>query len=110
MSTLPDDMRALFAVLAAMPFADSTERWPDEFASVGTALHPASTERLMEYWAHGKGAGKIQWAVPCSFCRCLTEAGKYFPKDPKGLCANLHHRATGTWPNAEHSRVHHCPC
>lgn len=23
-----------------------------------------ATERLMEYWAHGKGAAKIQWGVP----------------------------------------------
>lgn len=107
---LSEEMRTLFAVLAAMPFADSAEQWPTEYASVGTALHPASTERLMEYWAHGKGAAKIDWPAPCSFCRCLTEAGKYFPKDPKGLCANLHHRATGQWPNAQHSRVHHCPC
>lgn len=30
----------------------------------GTARHPASTEQLMQYWAHGEGAAKIQWGVP----------------------------------------------
>lgn len=27
----------------------------------------AATERLMEYWAHGEGAAKIQWGVPGDF-------------------------------------------
>src|SRR5689334_8507343 len=80
------------------------------FLTVGTARHPVATERLMKYWAHGEGAAKIRWPVPCAFCRCLTHAGKYYPKNPKGLCANLEKRATGHWPNPEHSRVHHCPC
>lgn len=30
----------------------------------GTERHPASAERLMEYWAHGPGAAKIRWGVP----------------------------------------------
>ena len=100
----------LIAELATMARQDVSEPWPGAFASVGTAMHPASTEKLMEYWAHGKGAAKIRWPEPCAFCRCLTHAGKYYPKDPKGLCANLEKRATGHWPNAEHSRTHHCPC
>lgn len=80
-------------------------------ASVGTAKNPGATEKLLEYWAHGEGAAKIQWTVPCAFCRCLTHLGKYVrPDEVKGLCANLEHRATGHWPNAQHSRVHHCPC
>jgi hypothetical protein len=105
-----EEIDQLIAALAAMARRDVSEPWPDAFASVGTALHPASTEKLMEYWAHGEGAAKIRWPEPCAFCRCLTHAGKYFPKDPKGLCANLEHRATGHWPNAAHSRVHKCPC
>lgn len=30
----------------------------------GEQRHPAATARLMEYWAHGAGAAKIQWGVP----------------------------------------------
>lgn len=30
----------------------------------GAERHPVDTERLMEYWAHGEGAAKIQWGVP----------------------------------------------
>lgn len=105
-----EEIEQLIAGLAVMARRDVSEPWPFEFASVGTAMHPASTEKLMEYWAHGKGAAKIQWEAPCAFCRCLTHAGKYFRKNPKGLCANLEKRATGHWPNAAHSRVHKCPC
>jgi hypothetical protein len=80
-------------------------------AAGGQAAHPGDTQRLMEYWSHGKGAAKIRWAEPCAFCRCLTHLGKYVrPDELKGLCANLEHRATGHWPNPEHSRTHHCPC
>lgn len=80
------------------------------YAVAGTLRHPADTERLMEYWAHGEGAAKVRWPEPCAFCRCLEHLTKYYPKNPKGLCANLEKRATGHWPNPEHSRVHHCPC
>lgn len=88
--------------------ADMT--WEHFFATVGEAKHPAATQRLMEYWTRGEGAAKIRWPEPCAFCRCLTHLTKYFPRDPRGLCANLEKRATGHWPNAEHSRTKHCPC
>lgn len=58
-----------------------------------------ATERLMRYWAKGAGAAKIRWGVPGDFDRCVVELGKYVsPGTVKGLCANLHHRATGAWP------------
>jgi len=58
-----------------------------------------ATEQLMRYWAEGEGAAKIQWGVPGDFDRCVVELGKYVgPGVVKGLCANLHHRATGAWP------------
>jgi hypothetical protein len=73
-----------------------------------------NTERLMRYWAHGVGAAKIRWGVPGDFDRCLSHLTKYFPQDAKGLCANLHHRATGAWPGhapgveqAEFEAKHH---
>ncbi len=59
----------------------------------------SSTERLMKYWAEGAGAAKIRWGVPGDFDRCVVELGKYVgPGVVKGLCANLHKRATGGWP------------
>lgn len=59
----------------------------------------ADTERLLNYWAHGAGAAKIQWGVPGDFDRCRVELGKYVdPKIVSGLCSNLHVRATGARP------------
>lgn len=58
-----------------------------------------NTERLMEYWAHGEGAVKIQWGRPGDFDRCVVELGKHVsPGIVKGLCSNLHKRATGARP------------
>jgi len=58
-----------------------------------------NTQRLMEYWAHGPGAAKIRWGVPGDFDRCVVELGKYVsPGIVKGLCSNLHQRATGARP------------
>lgn len=68
----------------------------------GQARHPAATERLMEYWAHGEGAAKIRWGEPNDFYRCLAQLSKYVHSDiVKGLCARLHHRALGVWPGQE---------
>ena len=73
----------------------------------GAERHPVATERLMEYWAHGQGAAKIQWGVPGDFDRCIVEVQKAVTdggKPPlsdrviKGLCSNLHARATGARP------------
>jgi hypothetical protein len=65
----------------------------------GTARHPVSTERLMEYWAHGEGAAKIRWGIDGDFERCVRELSKHVsPGIVKGLCSNLHVRATGGRP------------
>lgn len=59
----------------------------------------ASAERLMRYWAEGAGAAKIQWGAPGDFDRCVAELGKHVsPNIVKGLCSNLHQRATGARP------------
>lgn len=64
-----------------------------------TPADHAATERLMRYWAEGEGATKIQWGVPGDFNRCRIQLGKYVHGHQlDGLCANLHHRATGAWP------------
>jgi hypothetical protein len=58
-----------------------------------------STERLMEYWAHGPGAAKIGWGTAGDFKRCEAELSKYVsPSIVAGLCSNLHVRATGARP------------
>jgi hypothetical protein len=79
---------------------------PDaEFAyGPGHLTNPVATERLMEYWTHGRGALKIRWFTNGSFRRCVRHLRKYFPQNPEGLCANLHKRATGEWPR-EHGRL-----
>ena len=73
----------------------------------GAQRHPAATERLMTYWAEGPGAAKIRWGVPGDFDRCILEVQKAVtdggqPPLPdhmiKGLCSNLHQRATGARP------------
>lgn len=56
-----------------------------------------SGHQLREYWVRGEGAAKIRWKTPGDFTRCVANLGKYV-KDPKGLCAEYHHQATGMWP------------
>ena len=64
-----------------------------------TPKDAANTARIKDYWAHGAGAAKIRWGVPGDFDRCVTHLSKYVsPGVVKGLCANLHHDATGAWP------------
>jgi len=72
----------------------------------GEIAHPGSTEKLMEYWAHGKGALKIKWGVHGDFLRCVRHLRKYFPRNPKGLCNHLHQRALGVAPGQE-GKNHH---
>lgn len=58
-----------------------------------------STARIKDYWAHGKGAALINWGTPGDFARCEMHLSKYVSQEiVKGLCANLHHEATGAWP------------
>ncbi len=57
-------------------------------------------EALMKYWASGEGAAKIRWGTDGAFDRCVRLLNGKVPGniDVKGLCANLHKRATGEWP------------
>jgi hypothetical protein len=73
---------------------DESEAWPTATFAVGEQ----GAGKLMDYWSHGKGAAKIRWGTDGSFNRCVRHLAKYFPKNTKGLCANLHHKATGEWP------------
>lgn len=73
----------------------------------GQARHPADTERLMKYWTEGAGAAKIRWGIDGDFDRCIHEVQAAITKgghaplpdgEIKGLCSNLHQRATGARP------------
>lgn len=73
----------------------------------GQARHPGATERLMHYWAEGDGAAKIGWGRAGDFDRCVHLVQEAVTKDGKaplpdreikGLCSNLHQRATGARP------------
>lgn len=67
-----------------------------EFAGEGRI--PAA---LGKYWTRGEGAAKIRWGTDGSFDRCvrlLRRKVENLGIDIKGLCANLHKRATGEWP------------
>jgi HK97 family phage prohead protease len=63
----------------------------------------AGTERLHQYWVHGKGAGKIAWGTPGDFDRCRAELSKYIA-DAAGYCDLAHHAALGIWP-AQHAAM-----
>lgn len=67
----------------------------------GTPEGAAAGERLMEYWAHGKGAAKIKWGTDGDFNRCVRELRDHV-RDPEGLCNRLHQRALGKPPGQGH--------
>lgn len=64
--------------------------------------------QLKRYWLTGEGAAKIRWGTPGSFDRCVRALRDDFPENTEGLCANLHHEATGKWPreNSSGADVH----
>lgn len=70
----------------------------------------ASTRRLVNYWVHGEGAVKVRWGTDGSFDRCVRHLSDKV-RDPKGLCAELHHKATGEWPAEKgvESSIEHDP-
>lgn len=81
--------------------ADGTEADDlEEFQSSPDAAEWQSRmpEQLKRYWLTGKGAAKIRWGTPGDFTRCVRNLRDDFPEDTEGLCANLHHEATGMWP------------
>lgn len=58
---------------------------------------PGPGHNLRNYWVKGEGAAKIRWKTPGDWTRCVRHLSKYV-KDPKGLCSEYHHQATGMWP------------
>lgn len=78
-------------------------------------IHQASTEHLMEYWSHGEGAAKIRWGTDGDFDRCIRQVQEAVTKggnkplpdrEIKGLCSNLHQRATGARPGHAPGETH----
>lgn len=70
-------------------------------------LHPAATERLHQYWVHGKGAAQIDWGSPGDFARCtalLEEHAHFSPEQAHGYCNLAHKSATGMYP-ATHAKL-----
>lgn len=76
--------------------AEELETWTGETDSI--TLDPATFASIRTYWTRGEGAAKIRWGTDGSFKRCVSHLRKYFPQNTEGLCANLHHEATGQWP------------
>ena len=63
---------------------------------VGEAKAPVATERLRQYWLHGKGALKIRWGTPGAWTRCHRLLSKYMPPNMvPGYCTNLSQRLGG---------------
>ena len=61
--------------------------------------------KLKRYWLSGPGAAKIRWGTPGDFTRCVRLLKRHFPRATEGLCANLHHEATGKWPGDRRGRT-----
>ena len=74
-----------------------------------SAKGAAATRRLLDYWAHGAGAAKIQPEAPGAFARCQAELGKYLPpgRQVDGFCARVLHEATGMWPGSKEYNESH---
>lgn len=73
----------------------------------GSAGSPGGghTEQLMKYWAEGAGAVKIRWGEGGDWTRCVEQLSRYVSDGQvKGLCENLHERATGM-TTAEHTEL-----
>jgi hypothetical protein len=63
--------------------------------------NPGDPENFVQYWVYGEGADRIRWGEPHDFARCVMYLERHYPKDPEGLCSNLHLRALGVRPGQE---------
>lgn len=87
------------SVAASAEFAPGTQDGP------GWLTHPVETDRLRDYWTHGKGAAKIGWGMPGDFNRCRAHLAKYIkPNFLSSYCANRHKDALGFWPGQHRGR------
>jgi hypothetical protein len=85
-------------------WAGSVEEFaPGTHDGPGWITDPKPTQRIRDYWVHGKGAAKIRWGQPGDFNRCRTQLAKYIqnPEWLAGTCANMHKEAILLWPGGE---------
>ena len=96
------------AVTASAGRSGIIERGLRALASIGRPGDSSGPQRrLFRYWTNGKGGRlRIRWGTDGSFGRCVKLLSKHVPPrySVKGLCANLHKRATGEWPR-EHGKA-----
>lgn len=60
---------------------------PGTMDGPGWLTHPVDTDRLRDYWTHGRGAAKIMWGAPGDFNRCRANLAKYVkPQHLSGYC------------------------
>ncbi|WP_367139601.1 phage minor head protein [Saccharothrix sp. HUAS TT1] len=71
-----------------------------------TAAQSRMPDDLHDYWVRGEGAAEIRWGTKGSFDRCRRRLREHVDNDTlDGLCANLHHDATGKWPSEGKGRA-----
>lgn len=92
---------SLTAGATLLAFAPGTQDGP------GWLTHPVDTDRLRDYWVHGKGAALIGWGMPGDFNRCRTLLARFVkPQHLAGYCANRHKDALGFWPGEHRGGKH----
>jgi len=107
----PGDPRASADLTIQCRCIMRTATAPDErTASMDSDTHDFQSrmpDQLKGYWLRGKGAARIRWGTPGAFDRCVRELRDDFPENTEGLCANLYHEATGTWPGQNSGATEH---
>lgn len=67
-----------------------------------------AVRRLVNYWAHGKGAAVIQPFAPGAWDRCQAALGKYIQgRQLDGFCARVLKEATGFHPGSKEYKALH---
>lgn len=115
MDLVPEDMRTLSLGEKGEALAKTSPLFSEygELLEVSSSLTASgghhggagNTEKLMNYWAHGKGAAKIRWGTKGDLTRAHRHLSKYVgPKLAWGLAQNLHKRVFGVI-NIVHDRA-----
>lgn len=83
----------------------------------GKIAHPGDARRLLQYWAHGKGAADIRWGTDGDHTRCVRLVQEAIVKgggrplsdhEIHGFCTNVQKEAIGYAGNpGEGNRGHH---
>jgi hypothetical protein len=57
-----------------------------------------TAEQLRQYWVHGAGSVKINWAAPGAFTRCVRQLRKHLGTRAEGYCALRFKETHAYWP------------